>query len=127
MKKLFLLSAFLLCLQGSPLNATPPTESSGSTMEPGKIVVLHPKPAKGRPNSPSKVFIECEYSEGILVFHFPENINSITINLSNGSEKWNGVADVANPIVMIPSFTGLFDIVCVSGDGRILCGTLDFS
>lgn len=92
-----------------------------------KDVIL--KPVKGipkRPNTPSRIYIECRYCPEYLEFSFPDGVTSLSVFLSNDDNSLMDVASLESPIVYIPILYGEYGITCTTEDGREFYGTLYF-
>lgn len=97
----------------------------GPTLQKVKFLRCKVQPA-GRPNAPSRVFIECTYGDGGMEFTFPEGVETLTVQISNEGETLTFVATSEEPRFEIPVLTGEYAIQCTTDDGRVFAGVIEF-
>lgn len=79
----------------------------------------------GRPNAPSRYFIECEYSSTFIRFNLPPFVASIDVEIENEDGiAFQSYVSAANPAVTLPSLTGTYIIRCTTDGGAIYEGTI---
>ncbi len=81
-----------------------------------------------RPNSPSRVFIECRYNEESMEFVLPEGIEYAEISISQNDEViLTDIITREECIIPSPSHaSGEHTVTCTSSDGRVFQGYLYF-
>ena len=124
MKKTFLFLFVLLVLNISVLANSDSTIDEEEDRKESRIYPINPN---GRPNMPSKWYIECKYTRLHLSFIFPNDVEYIKATL--GSEMlpvWVGFVNKSCPSVTIPEFTGEVEITCEDNLGRKYYGMLYF-
>lgn len=83
------------------------------------------KKDNGRPNAPSRYFIECEYSSTLIRFNLPPFVASIDVKIENEDGiVFQSYVSAANPTIAIPSLTGTYTIRCTTDGGAVYEGTL---
>lgn len=130
MKKLKILFAVLLgCFSVSAIVAAD-TSSQGKSIDtppkdPYKSTLLHLKRVSNRPNSPSRVGIECVYGEGFIEFSLPESVFSLSVTISNDTEEWYVFVTRYDFIQELPiGLSGEYSVECTADDGRIYIGSI---
>ncbi len=125
MKK-FIVFALLLIF-GLSISATMSASDDNSGVDiPYDTILLHPSRPSGRPNAPSRVYIECTYGIGFINFSFPENIQEVSVEIYNEEESVAGHVTNSFPRLDLPELTGSFTIICMTEDNRVFQGTLIF-
>ncbi|MDO4334482.1 MAG: hypothetical protein Q4C37_01430 [Bacteroidales bacterium] len=130
MKKLKILFVVLLgCFSFSAIVAADPSSQGTSMDNPpkqsSKTTQLHLKRASNRPNSPSRVGIECVYGEGFIEFSLPESVFSLSVTISNDTEEWYGFVTRYDFIQELPiGLSGEYSVECTAEDGRIYIGSI---
>ncbi len=89
------------------------------------IILSKNTSASKRPHAPARDFIVCQYGVGYLEFIFPNDINSLTIQVYN-NDSWTGFVTVEEPVIETPIFEGEYTIQCTTNDGSIFNGIIDF-
>ena len=72
----------------------------------------------GRPNAPSRYFIECEYSSTFIRFNLPPFVTYVEIENADGI-VFQSYVSTANPTIAIPSLTGPYTIRCATNGGAV--------
>lgn len=79
---------------------------------------------------PARIFVECHYWKGMLMFRFPINsdIHNARITIYKGETVvWIGNVASENPEVVIPVLLGEYDITCHTDGNQIFKGKLNFN
>ena len=110
----------LLCCFSSFISVKADSDKGDNKPAPEtKTVVIKPiKTPSTRPNTPSHVYIECTYTEGYMEFVLPEGIESVQVTLTEGDFELIDFATIENPVIILPSLSGVYDLVCTTPDGR---------
>ena len=125
MKKL-LLTVLLLCA-GVPavILSSIPACATQSTPNNKNKTRLDLKPRNQRPNAPSRVFVECEYSAGVLYFTLPGDVEYADIYIeSAGAVVFSGDITADECALLIPGLAGEYTITCITDDGREFVGDI---
>lgn len=86
---------------------------------------LPQRPAKNRPHAPSRVFVECEYSAGVLYFTLPADVEYADIYIeSAGAVVFSGDITADECALLIPGLSGVYTITCITDDGREFVGDI---
>lgn len=102
------------------------SEGGSDTKVPDKTIVLYDNIPSGRPNAPSRVYIECTYGSGFINFSFPESIQEISVEIYNEDESICGVVTNNFPCMELPDMSGNYNIVCTTENNKIYRGILTF-
>lgn len=122
MKKSLILSMVIGCMgMGSMMTAS---AVASNPSVPYKYR-LPQRPTKNRPNAPSRVFIECEYSAGVLYFVLPADVEYADIYVeSAGAVVFSGDITADECALLVPGLTGEYTITCITDDGREFVGDI---
>ena len=125
MKKL-LLTVLLLCA-GVPavILSSIPADATQSTPDKKNKTRLDLKPRYQRPHTPSRVFVECEYSAGVLYFTLPADVEYADIYIeSAGAVVFSGDITADECALLVPGLAGEYTITCITDDGREFAGDI---
>ena len=125
MKHLKVLLILIVLGMASPTLSVAGNNSGGKV--PSETIILRPRKPAGRPNAPSRSQIECSYHNGILEFSFPENVDVMVVELCNEEHSVTETVYRDSPILELPPLCGVFDIRCMTDDGRIYYGMIQLS
>lgn len=104
------------------ISATADNNNGGNTNPPPpetKTVVIKPiKDPSKHPSVPSRIYITCEYCDGYMEFILPQGIESVQVTITNDDFEWIDFVTVDNPVMLLPTLSGVYDIICVTPDGR---------
>lgn len=124
-KTLILLLTSALLLSNSPLISA---ESKNDAND-KRIEYLKIECSKHRPEKPARVFMECHYWKGMLMFKFPthSDIRNVRVTICKDEAViWMGNVTSENPEVAIPVLFGEYDITCRTDGNQIFKGKLNF-
>lgn len=119
-KYLIILTSLLACSYNVFADSTASTSNK-------KTEILHERNPGDRPKAPSRIFIECRYGIGHMEFSIPENIYGMTVNiLREEACEFSCYVTSEEPYIDIPTFSGEYTVQCVTDDGSIFSGILQF-
>ena len=81
---------------------------------------------KKRPGMPPLLSLDCYYGEGYIGFVFPDDVNTISITISNDFEEWSRCVTSDEPVTETPSFSGEYQIECVADNGHTFIGMIEY-
>lgn len=124
--KLFIMAFAVCSLMSTAAADSSNSGSQNSSCDVARVVLRHVKPAKNRPNAPSRISMECFYGDGFIQPIFPEGVNSLCIRLYTETDEWTETVTISNNIVVLPPLKGTYCVECISDDGRTFVGEIDF-
>lgn len=91
-------------------------------------ITLKRNPAKrtDRPNAPVRDYVSCIYGMNFIEILFPDGVSSMSIYIYNEDDEFTGTVNVDTPWIEIPEFSGIYDIECISDDGREYIGVIEW-
>lgn len=93
---------------------------------PSKTILLKREHTTNRPESPSRQFITCVYTQGYLEFSFNYS-EYLDVTISNDEiPVWSGTVTQDSPSADIPILYGEHTITCITDGGHIFSGYLNF-
>lgn len=109
----------------SPDNNQNPGQS-GTHKNVHDAILRHNKEKSGRPNAPSRLYIECFYGDGFIRFVFPDGTQTLSVRVYNDSEEWDGVVSVTNPTLELPPLSGEYTVECSDDANRSFRGIIEY-
>lgn len=108
-------------------NGNSPVSINENSTSMYKTILKH-NPAKktGRPNAPSRSYIECFYGDGVVGFSFSGGVQSMEVRIYNGVNEYVGTTTADTPWIELPSLSGIYDIECTTDDGRVFSGVIEW-
>lgn len=89
----------------------------------GKPVILPWKPSNKRPNAPSRVFIEGQYTNGHIEIVFPAETEYLTVAICDGDVPvWSECLTADEPSADFPVMYGEYTLTVTTDDGRVFVG-----
>lgn len=101
--------------------------NAGDTNEKGEGKLYKGGGNVTRPNKPSQEFISCEYIAGVLVFDFPESIESVDITIWDQNSSLVSTGSVSNsaPEYEVILNPGMYYIECTCAEHGTFAGVLE--
>lgn len=124
MKRHYLIAALLCAGIPTVIFCTAPTSAAQSQSKSDRTR-LPIKQRPNRPHAPSRVFVECEYSAGVLYFVLPADVEYADIYIeSAGAVVFSGDITADECALLIPGLSGVYTITCITDDGREFVGDI---
>ena len=118
------LAMSFISMAAIPANAAGGTQTNNQNAGNGKGR-LTPKKDSGRPGAPSRVFVECEDSAGVLYFVLPADVEYADIYIeSAGAVVFSGDITADECALLVPGLAGEYTITCITDDGREFVGDI---